>query len=82
MPVFSFPDNNFSNYQWIFAKLGMCIDIVEIYFGIANGQISLIFDGVICQDMPVFLFPNNKMLMDFDQTGGVACLWCFYFISP
>ena len=30
MPTFSFPDNNLSKYQWISAKLGMCIDIVEI----------------------------------------------------
>ena len=37
-----------SKYQWIFAKLGMCIDIVEIWFGIANGQISSIFDRVTC----------------------------------
>ena len=45
---FSFPDDNLSKYQWIFTKLGVCIDIVEIWFGIANGQISSIFDGVIC----------------------------------
>ena len=37
---FSFPDDNLSRHQWIFTKLGMCIDIVEIWFGIANGQIS------------------------------------------
>ena len=36
--VFPFPDDNLSKYQWIFAKLGMCIDIVEIRFGIANGK--------------------------------------------
>ena len=48
MPVFSFPDDNFSKHQWIFTKLGMCIDIVEICFGIANAQISSNFDGVIC----------------------------------
>ena len=36
----SFQDDNFSKHQWIFTKLGMCIDIVEIWFGIANGQIS------------------------------------------
>ena len=45
---FSFPDDNLSKHQWIFTKLGMCIDIVEIWFGIANGQISSIFDRVIC----------------------------------
>ena len=28
-----------SKYQWIFTKLGMCIDIVEIWFGTAHGQI-------------------------------------------
>ena len=36
----SFQDDNLSKHQWIFTKLGMCIDIVEIWFGIANGQIS------------------------------------------
>ena len=45
---FSFPDDNLSKHQWIFTKLGMCIDIVEIWFGIANGQISSVFDRVIC----------------------------------
>ena len=45
---FLFPDDNLSKHQWIFTKLGMCIDIVEICFGIANKQISSIFDGVIC----------------------------------
>ena len=29
MLVFSFLDDNFSKYQWIFTKLGVCIDIVE-----------------------------------------------------
>ena len=45
---FSFPNDNLSKHQWIFTKLGMHIDIVEIWFGIANGQILSIFDGVIC----------------------------------
>ena len=45
---FSFPDGNLSKNQSIFTKLGMCTDIVEIWFGIANGQILSIFDGVIC----------------------------------
>ena len=35
---FSFPDDNLSKHEWIFTKLGMCIDIMEIWFGIANGQ--------------------------------------------
>ena len=45
---FSFPDDNLSKHQWIFTKFGMCIDIVEIWFGIANGQILSNFGGVIC----------------------------------
>ena len=31
----SFPDDNLRKRQWIFTKLGMCIDIVEMWFGIA-----------------------------------------------
>ena len=30
--VFFFSDDNLSKHQWIFTKLGMCIDIVEIWF--------------------------------------------------
>ena len=36
-PIFLFPDDNLNKHQWIFTKLDMCIDIVEIWFGIANG---------------------------------------------
>ena len=32
-----------------FTKLDLCIDIVEIWFGIAIGYISSIFDRVICR---------------------------------
>ena len=37
----SFPDGNLSKYQWIFIKFGLCIDIIEIWFGIVNGQIVI-----------------------------------------
>ena len=47
-PIFSFPDDNLSKTQGISTKLAICIDIKEIWFGIANGQISSIFYGVIC----------------------------------
>ena len=43
--VFYFPEDNLRKYQWIFTKLDMCIDTVEIWFGIANGQSYL---PVIC----------------------------------
>ena len=35
----SFPDDNMSKHQWIFIKLSMSTDIVEIWLGITNGQI-------------------------------------------
>ena len=35
--AFSLPDDNLSKCKWISTKLGMCIDILEIWFGIANG---------------------------------------------
>ena len=44
-PVYSFPYDNFSKCQEILTKLGVCIDIVEIWFGIANEQISSNFDS-------------------------------------
>ena len=41
--LFSFPDDNFSKYQCIFTKLGVPIDIVKTWFGIADGKISSIY---------------------------------------
>ena len=35
LSVFSFPDDNFNKNHWISTKLSLCIDIVEIWFGIA-----------------------------------------------
>ena len=46
--VFLFPADNLSKHQRIFTKLGICIVIKEILFGIANGLISSNFYGVIC----------------------------------
>ena len=42
-----FPDDNLNKYQWNFAN-DICIDIMEILFGIVNGQFSSILDRVIC----------------------------------
>ena len=47
-PIFSILDNNLSKKQGILTKLAICIDIKEIWFGIANGQISSNFYSVIC----------------------------------
>ena len=56
LSLFSFPDDNLSNIQLIFTKLGICIDIMEIWFWIANGQISSIFDSCMPAARPYFLF--------------------------
>ena len=53
-PIFSFPDDNFSKCQGILTKLGTCIEMKEIWFGIANGEISSMFDRVI--------FPRNTIM--------------------
>ena len=53
-PIFSFLDDNVSKHQWIFTKLGICIDIVEIWFGIANGQILSNFDRNLPETRPYF----------------------------
>ena len=52
---FSFPDDNLSKHQWIFTKLGMCIDIMEIWFGIANGQILSNFYGICPRHAHIFV---------------------------
>ena len=46
-PIFLFPDDNLSKCHWILTKLGICIDIKEIWFGIAHGQIMSIFSRAI-----------------------------------
>ena len=39
--IFLLPDANLSKCQWIFTKLDICIDIVDIWFGIAFIKNSL-----------------------------------------
>ena len=67
LSIFSFLDHNLSKCQWIFTKFFMCIDIVEIWFGIANGQILSIFDRVICLQ-PVSNF--NSMMITLVNING------------
>ena len=42
-PIVSFPEDNLSKEQGILTKLAICIDIKEVWFGIANGQKFVIF---------------------------------------
>ena len=51
-----FQDDNLSKYQWIFTTLGKCIDIVELWFWIADEQISLIFDSYLLATLLYFGF--------------------------
>ena len=58
----SFLNDNLSKRHWIFTKLGMCIDIVEIWFGIANGQIFVsLWWKLSAQDMPIFSFLDDNL---------------------
>ena len=57
--LFVFQDDNLSKYQWFFTKLGMCIDIEEIWFGIANGQILSILT-VICRHTSISSFSDDN----------------------
>ena len=56
--------------QWVFTKLGMCIDIEieEIWLGIANEQISSIFDELSAYHTFIFLFLNDNLS---------KCQWIF-----
>ena len=70
--IFSFLDNNLSKYQGVLAKLGTCIDIKEVCFGIANGQILSIFDRVICPQH------SNGRVLSF-YVFIYVCLLLFFF---
>ena len=58
---FSFPDDNLSKHQWIFTKLGMCIDIVEIGLGLLMGKFCQFLTELSAQDMPIFSFPDYNL---------------------
>ena len=57
MSIFSFMGYNLSKEQGIFTKLAICIEIKEIWFGIANGQISTNFlRSYLPETCPYFRF--------------------------
>ena len=77
-PVFLFPDDNLSKRQWIFTKLGMCIDTVEIWFGNANGQVSSKFYGDLPGTCPYFRFPMTTCVNINGFSPNLVCaliLW-------
>ena len=60
--VISFPEDNLAKHQWIFIKLGMCVDIVQIWNGIDNEQISSDFDTELsARYTHVFLFLDENL---------------------
>ena len=65
---FSFLGNYLSKCQWIVTKLSVGINIVEIWFGIANGQILSVFDRVI-RPRHVHIVPLRIFLVN---TNGVS----------
>ena len=62
MSVFSFPDDNFRKYQYAFTKLGVCIDIVKTWFGIADGKISSVFDSYLPPTRPYLNFWTKTLV--------------------
>ena len=60
---FLFPDDNLSKHNGFSPNLELCIEIVEIWFGIANGQISSIFlkllMGKFCQIFTGVICPRH-----------------------
>ena len=57
---FSFPDDSLSKHHWIFTKPGMCIDIVEIWFGIVMANF-VNFLVLSARDTPIFSFPDDNL---------------------
>ena len=43
------------------SKIGLCIDIVEIWFGIALGKFRQILTELSARDTPIFLFPDDHL---------------------
>ena len=64
-----------SKYRWIFAKLGMCIEIMEIHFGIANGQIPSIFHSYLPAIHQYFTFRTITWVNQWIFTKFDMCIY-------
>ena len=73
--IVSFTDDNLTKYRWIFTKFGICIDIVAIWFRIANGQISSILTEVSASNTSIFSFSDDK-LSKYELNGLSSNLVC------
>ena len=70
--VFSFPNDNLSKCQWIFTKLSVCIDIVDICLGLLMGKFRQYLTELSARDMSVFLFLDDNFS---------KCQWIFTKLS-
>ena len=61
LSMFSFTGDILNKCQWLFTRLGLCIDIMEIWFGIAYGQRLSIFDRVNLPATSAFLCPDDNL---------------------
>ena len=83
-PYFSFPGDNLSKWQGILTKPGTSIDMKEIWFGIANGQISPMFDRVICprHDNGGALEFNVSFISFKERSNSDIMKTCLYNFDP
>ena len=61
----------------------MCIDIVEIWFGIANGQIRQFLTELSAQDTSIFSFPDDNLSKHNGLSANLVCaliLWTSGFV--
>ena len=72
----SFQDNNLSKSQWIFTKLDMCIDIVEILLWLLMGKFHHFFYRVTCG---VLLFHFFYLFISFIFILLFFVLFCIEF---
>ena len=71
--VYSFLDDNLSICQWIFTKLGVCIDIVEIGLGLLMANFVNFLTELSACNRSVFSFPDDnfsKCKWVFTKLGG------------
>ena len=61
MSVFSFLDNNFSKCQWIFTKLCVCIDIMDIAMRLLMAEFCLFLTELSARNTFLFYFQDNNL---------------------
>ena len=61
--LFFVSGDNLSKHKWIFTKLGMCIDIVEIWLGIAIGQFCQSFTKLSARDTTMAGYYSSMFLL-------------------